>query len=218
VRGRRGGARCGVAGAARGRRSGRRGRRSSRRLWVFARRGRAAPPAGGVGGGARRFVTLPAQPFRERPRGRLCAGRRTSSRQRGGLVLAPLVSSAERRVDLAPPSGAALRWLLRQFACGPVPRDLGRCPARRSPSTRYCPPSAPAREVLANFGRTVVHTSMASPRDDTPSLDALPGFSGEARAWNEALVESFSLYRAGRVPWTARRQSARGDIAASVFC
>lgn len=131
-----------------------------------------------------------------------------------------LVSSADGRVDLAPPSGVALRRLLRQFARGPVPRDLGPAPCASLTFDEILSAfraGATAREVLANFGRTVVRKSMASPRNDTPTLNALPGFSGEARAWGEARVESFSLYRAGRVPWTARRQSARGHIAAPVF-
>jgi hypothetical protein len=40
---------------------------------------------------------------------------------------------------------------------------------------------ASASEVVAGFARLAARKAMANALDDTPTLDALPGFSGPAR-------------------------------------
>ncbi len=128
---------------------------------------------------------------------------------------APLVSSADARIALAPPSGTALRRLLRRFARGPVPRGL-RTPCASLTFDEILSAfraGATARAVLANFGRTVATKAGANAPTPVPPLHALPGFSGEARAWGENLVECFSRWRSGDVPWSAISASASCVIA-----
>jgi hypothetical protein len=121
-----------------------------------------------------------------------------------------LVSCADARLDLAPPSRPALRRLLRKFARGPVPRRVGPACASLTfdeilASVR---PGASAREVLAAFARARARKSQATASDSTPPLDSLPGFSGEARRWSEDLVDAMAQYREGKLPWKSLSASA----------
>ncbi len=108
-----------------------------------------------------------------------------------------LVACADARLDLAPPSGRALRRLLRRFARGPVPRDLGKgCASLSLDETVACfRAGAAARDVLANFARAVARKAGGGRGDDVPVLRDLPGFSGEARTWGQNLVDGFARWR-----------------------
>ncbi len=127
-----------------------------------------------------------------------------------------LVACADARVALAPPSGRALRRILRRFMRAPTPQGLGSAPCAGLTFDEIVASfraGATARAVLAAFARAAASKSSPGPADATPTLDALPGFSGEARAWGEALAEAFALYRAGVVPWSALLSASAAVIA-----
>ena len=115
------------------------------------------------------------------------------------VLPAALMAHADARIEVSAPSGRALRRLLRKYARGPVPRDLG--PGCASLTFNEVLAGfrrgATARDVLQNFARARARKAATSASDDVPALPDLPGFSGEARRFGMALIDGFSRWRSG---------------------
>ncbi len=115
------------------------------------------------------------------------------------VLPAALMAHADARIEVSAPSGKALRRLLRKYARGPVPRDLG--PGSTSLTFNEILAGfrrgATARDVLQNFARARARKASTSAIDDVPALPDLPGFSGEARRFGMALIDGFSRWRSG---------------------
>jgi hypothetical protein len=95
-----------------------------------------------------------------------------------------LNACADARLDIAQPDAKIMRGLLRRFARGRAPREMPAAPCASLSLHEIIScfrRGASASEVVAGFARLAARKAMANALDDTPTLDALPGFSGPAR-------------------------------------
>jgi SpoVK/Ycf46/Vps4 family AAA+-type ATPase len=115
-----------------------------------------------------------------------------------------LVSCADAHVMIKAPDAVMLRRLLRSCVGGRVPRHITPGIAGSLAYSEIvaafranCLP----RDVLANLARTSAAKAKATSTDNTPPLQDLPGYSGEARRWGLDLVAGVETWRRGEIAW-----------------
>jgi len=114
---------------------------------------------------------------------------------------AALVAGADARLDVRSPDAATFRRVLRACGVRRVPRSIPDAPCGgltfdEIVSAIRVGASGPA--VLATLARMSAHKSGSGGAGDAvPPLRDLPGFSGEARVWGEALIDGFARWRRG---------------------
>lgn len=114
-----------------------------------------------------------------------------------------LLAVADAYAIVAPPDAKLLRSLFRRHARGRVPTipEGIACGLSFSEIVAAFRAGATASDVVANLLATAKRKSAASPTDDGPSLDDLPGYPAEAMRWGRSLVDAIAAFKAGRGPW-----------------
>jgi DNA polymerase III delta prime subunit len=118
---------------------------------------------------------------------------------------ATLVAAADASVSVAPPDADAMRRVLARCGHRPVPKAIPPAPCAGlsfDDITAAFRNGASGRDVLAALDR--MRSRKATPVDDTvPTLDKLPGFSGEARRWPEKLASDWRRWKDDEIPFSA---------------